>query len=47
MGKKIYYKEFKNTDKMDEFIHVFKIDQKDIIDSKFVRKGLVVMWHYA
>jgi hypothetical protein len=47
MEKKIYYKEFKSIAEMEEFIHIFKIDEKNIIDSKFVRQGLVAMWHYV
>lgn len=44
--KKVYYKEFRSVDEMENFIEAFDIKEENIIETTIVMKGCVCMWHY-
>lgn len=45
MKKQIYYKEFRTNDELEQFISDFNIQEENIIETIFITKHLIAMWH--
>jgi hypothetical protein len=43
----LYYNEFKSMEDLEKFIDSYDIKEKNIVESRLIRKGLIVMWHKA
>lgn len=42
-----YYNEFRTVEECEQFIAFYNITEENIIDTRLVREGLYVMWHYV